>query len=127
VRQSIIARNPIPNLSILVVWIDMLPGDNSGSATSSGNTYFSDTDAIQFHDPERRAGGAFGAAFGGVKNQVAWDFYMFFEAGELWEKKTPLPRTYVHQLKRSRWASEDHFTSGRALFDDLYRAAEKMR
>ena len=69
----------------------MLPGDNSFSATNSAKTYFGDTSAQQYHDPERRAGDAFGAAFGGGKDQVAWDFYMFFDAQVVWEKKVPQP------------------------------------
>lgn len=106
----------------------MLPGDNSFSAGSSAKTYFADTDVQQFHDPERRAGDTFGAVFGGGKDQVAWDFYMFFDVGVTWDKETPLPRAYIHQLKGSKWASEEHFTSGRALFEDLYRvASEEMR
>ena len=106
----------------------MMPGDNFASATTSGKNYFSDTHAQQFHDPERRAGKAFGSALGAEKDKVAWDFYMFFEEGEIWEKKAPVPNAYVHQLKGSRWASEEHFTSGRAVFEELYRvAAEQMK
>jgi hypothetical protein len=106
----------------------MMPGDNYASATSSAKSLFSDTHAVQFHDPERRAGGAFGKAVGAPGGKVAWDFYMFFDQGEVWEKKVPIPRTYIHQLKGSSWASEEKFISGRALFDGLYRmAAEEMK
>lgn len=128
VRHSIISRNPIPNLSIIVVWIDMMPGDNFASATGSAKNFFSDTHAAQFHDPERRAGEAFGKAVGAAGGKVAWDFYLYFDEGEVWEKKAPLPKAYLHQLKGSSWASEAQFRTGRELFDELYRVAvEEMK
>lgn len=123
VRQSIIARNPIPGLTVFVVWIDILPRDNSFSAGTSAKTYFADTQAIQFHDPERRAGKAFAEALGAEKDKVAWDFYLFFDADQSWEKGPPSPKAYIHQLKRSSWAGEEQFRSGRELFDVLYRMA----
>lgn len=101
----------------------MLPGDNSYSASSSAKTYFGDTQAIQFHDPERRAGTAFAAALGADKDKVAWDFYMFFDAGQRWEKNPPTPKAYLHQLKGSSWAAEDRFITGRELFEKMYRVA----
>ena len=106
----------------------MMPRDNSASAFTSAKNYFSDSPGIQFHDPERRAGEALGEAVSGEKGKVAWDFYMFFEAGDLWEKKVPKPKAYVHQLKGTSWASAEHFRSGRELFDELYRiAVEEMK
>lgn len=123
VRQSIIARNPIPGLAIFVVWIDLLPRDNSFSASTSAKAYFADTQAIQFHDPERRVGKAFAAALGADKDKVAWDFYMFFEGGQIWEKLPPTPKAYLHRLKRSSWADEERFRGGRDLFEALYRVA----
>jgi hypothetical protein len=125
VRQSIIARNPIPGLAIFVVWIDLLPRDNSFSAGTSAKAYFADTQAIQFHDPERRVGKAFAAALGADKDKVVWDFFMFFAAGDSWEKKAPVPKAYLHQLKGSSWADEEQFRSGRDLFDALYRMASE--
>lgn len=103
----------------------MLPGDNNFSAMSSAKTYFGDTSVQQYHDPERRAGKAFGVAMGAEKDKVAWDIYMFFDTGVEWEKKAPVPKAHVHQLKGSSWAPEETYTSGRAIFEDLYRAARE--
>lgn len=126
-RHALIARNPIPTLSLIVVWIDIMPGDNYASATGSAKSFFSDTHAVQFHDPERRAGEAFGKALGAKGGKVAWDFYMFFDEGEVWKKKAPMPREYVHQLKGSSWAPKEQFRKGRVLFDDLYTIAAESR
>lgn len=104
-----------------------MPGDNYASATSSAKSFFSDTNAVQFHDPERRAGEAFAKAFGAKGGKVAWDFYMFFNAGVLWDKAAPMPRAYLHQLKTSSWAHKDQFRVGRMLFDDLYTIAAESK
>lgn len=105
----------------------MMPGDNFASATGSAKNLFSDTHAAQFHDPERRAGEAFAKTLGAASGKVAWDFYMFFDEGEVWEKKAPLPKAYLHQLKGGSWVSKEQFREGRVLFDDLFTMANEIK
>jgi hypothetical protein len=64
---------------VSIVWVDMLP-DDTEAGTGESARIIDDPRVRHFHDPAKRSGRAVAASLG-WKDYVAWDIYLFYEAG----------------------------------------------
>ena len=120
-QKSILEEFPNIEISIGIVWLNVLQGDSESSAKESARM-FSDHRVRQFYDPNQYAGRAIAERVG-WKGKVAWDIYLFYPAGGEWVRRSPTPSVWMHQL-RETWADREHFHSG----DDLVKAlSEAMK
>ena len=120
VQKSIIEGLPHADISVSIVWINMLPEDTRAHAVGSARLI--DGPLVrQFCDPTKRSGEAVAASLG-WKDQVAWDTYLFYEAGCKWIEGPPPPAYYSHQLP---W-DPLHFRTGDDLVRELHEATKRL-
>jgi hypothetical protein len=126
VHRSIIQAYPDADLSIIIVWIDILENDYEATARLAAAAFPPDARVLHFHDPNRKAGRAIAAGLGGAEGEVAWDVYLFYEAGSQWIEDPPTPVHWAHQLARSSWADPARYRTGDDLVQELYQAAKEV-
>ena len=97
VNESVVKAYPSADISIFVVWIDILPSDDLAAAQRVAGI-FNDARVRQFHDPNRLVGDAF--ANGLLDQPPAWDMYLLYAASprQLWIDHPPKPTEWMHQL-----------------------------
>ena len=122
-QTSIIEEFPNVEINILVVWLNMLPGDSESSAKESARI-FRDHRVRQFYDPNQYAGRAIAERVG-WRGRVAWDIYLFYPPGAEWDKRPPTPSVWMHQL-RETWADREHFHSGDDLVRTLFETMKRL-
>ncbi len=100
VNEAVVVAYPAADVSIFVVWIDILPSDDYAAAHRVAGI-FSDPRVRQFHDPNRLVGDAF--AKGLLEQPPAWDMYLLYAATpqQLWVDHPPKPADWMHQLGSS--------------------------
>jgi hypothetical protein len=103
VQYGILRAFPYADLDLLLVWISMMSGDTY-EAAQKAEKKFKDKRVKQFYDPQQLAGRAIAKSLG-HSDQVAWDIYLFYPGGALWEDLPPPPETFMHQLRDS-WADQ---------------------
>ena len=111
-QQVLIEEHPPLDIAILIIWIDMLAGDNEEAAHRSAEI-FHGRQVRQFHDSDRYLGRIIAESLG-VRNAIAWDTYLFYDKGSEWKEYAPAPLDWAHQLD-DPWADRDHFAWGDAL------------
>jgi len=92
---------PDADISVAVVWIDILGGDNREEALKATERFVDDPRVKFFYDQKRMTGEAFMKTVPELseKQVLAWDIYMFYDADAEWEGKLPpLPDTHMYQL-----------------------------
>lgn len=119
VLKSVIDLFPNADLSVSIVWINMLADDNEERAKESARMFTPDPRLRHFYDPEKRSGIAIAQSLGGEKGAVAWDIYLFYKNGSEWLKRPPQPTDWVHQLKEDNWADPNLYYRGDDLADKL--------
>lgn len=119
-QRSIIQGLPHANISVSIVWVNMLPEDTETGAVRSA-LIIDDPRVRHFHDPARRVGEAVAASLG-WEDYVAWDIYLFYEAGTRWLEAPPPPAYYAHQLPRD----SVHFRTGDELLRELHEATKRL-
>ncbi len=88
----------------LSVWLPMMSGDDPESARVASESY-SDDRVEHRWDPERRLGARFAKRLG-LKG-VAWDVYLVYSAGVVWDDDDPPePTLWMHQLPSATGADE---------------------
>jgi len=120
VQRSIIEGFPHADISVSIVWIDMLPKDTETGAEGSAHI-IDDPRVRHFHDPARRSGEAIAASLG-WKDYVAWDIYLFYQSGSRWLDGPPTPDHFAHQLPRD----SAHFRTGDDLVRELREAMKRL-
>lgn len=123
VQQVLVEKRPDIDIAIMIVWIDMLAGDNAETASISAKI-FEDSQARQFHDPNHLLGKAIAESFG-AENAIAWDIYLFYDKGSEWTEDLPVPLDWAHQLD-DLWANPDHNAWGEALPARLSQIVNKL-
>ena len=101
----------------------MLPGDSEVSAKDKA-LIFNDPRVHQFYDPGQRSGRAIAAGLG-YNGRVAWDIYLFYQAGDEWNEQPPAPVSWMHQISAG-WADRRHFHTGADLVKEIYLSMEKL-
>ena len=123
VQASIINKFPHAEICINIVWIKKLSGDSEQTAKKAAEM-FKDHRVVHFYDSNKSSGKAIANRLGWT-GQVAWDIYLFYEAGVEWANITPQPAYWMHQLKDS-WAHKAHFRTGDSLVNELLNAVTKL-
>ena len=120
VNEAVVVAYPAADVSIFVVWIDILPSDDYAAAQRVAGI-FNDPRVRQFHDPNRLVGDSF--AKGLLEQPPAWDMYLLYAATpqQLWGDYPPKPADWMHQLA-SGAADPARRRSGRDLVVGLYHA-----
>jgi len=103
VQKGVLGAFPNADLEVMIAWISMMDGDTYEAAEKAA-AKFSDVRANQFYDPQKLTGRALAESLG-HKTEVAWDMYLFYPTGTIWQENPPPPETYVHQLPNS-WADQ---------------------
>ncbi len=84
-----------------------------------------DSRVRHFFDAEKRAGKTVASTLGG-EGRIAWDIYLFYPKGSLWEDQPPVPRLWMHQLTRSVWANAAHQYRGVDLVRELDKSMRAL-
>ena len=120
----IFEKYPSADISASIVWINMLPEDSLEAAAPSINV-LNDKRCRHFYDPNQIVGKSI-AELVGWSSQVAWDIYLFFEPGAVWQDTPPEPRYWMHQLK-DQWADAENYYTGNELEIELFRSMENLQ
>ena len=118
VRETLLGDSGDADLDLMIVWIDILPGDDAAAAARAA-AIFDDPRVAQFHDPGRLTGQAF--ARGLLDRPPAWDIYLFYAAGDSWTDGPPRPAHWMHQLG-SKVADKNRYRTGPALAAGFHEA-----
>lgn len=122
-QTSIINKFPNADICICIVWIKKLPGDSQLTAKKAAEMFTEDR-VRHFYDPIKSSGKAIAKRLGWTE-QIAWDIYMFYEAGVEWVKTPPQPAYWMHQLTDS-WADREHYRTGDDLVNELSVTMERL-
>jgi hypothetical protein len=115
---------PKANVSVSIVWIDMLPFDNAQAAREAAQM-FSDPRVRQFHDPQQLAGRAFAAGLL-APERPAWDIYLFYKRGQAWSDAPPPPVEWMHQLGGRSGADAARRRTGEELVRELHDSMARL-
>jgi hypothetical protein len=123
VQRSVIQSFPNADISVAIVWIDMVEGDSEAMAHQSARI-MEDPRVRHFHDPERRAGKAIAQSLGG-RGKIAWDIYLFFSKSSEWMKDPPAPIEWMHQLSAD-WADPTRLRVRDYLLEELRKTMKRL-
>jgi len=126
VRQAILEGFPDADISVGIVWIDILELDSEAAAKRAMEGFRPDSRVRHFYDPEQRVGRAIAQSLGTGATKVAWDIYLFYERGGEWGDGPPVPVAWMHQLTSSSWADVAYFHSGNDLTRELIKTMKKL-
>jgi hypothetical protein len=126
VQQTILSKMNDKNISVMIIWTNMLNSDDLSSAHAS-SAMFQNTNVTQFFDSKNKLGVAVAKSLN-AKHDKAWDIYMFFDENTTWDKAFPAPSDYAHQLSASThpWIDETKYFCGPALKQRLDEMVSKL-
>lgn len=139
-QRSILEAFPETDLSVNIVWLPMLPGDDE-IAAGDASKIFDDPRVRHFYDPGRLVGWAYAKdAFAGHAEKAwssvpadhelrqhlkpqqptpMWDLYLFYEPGVEWTEKAPSPTAWIKQIMF--WEEAPDKTTGLSWKNDFAR------
>ena len=123
VQKAIIQSFPQADISISIVWVNMLPLDSMVTAGFMAKA-MQDPRVCHFHDSHKQVGQIIAQSLGGP-GKVAWDVYLFYAKGDEWADSLPPPTKWAHQLQDS-WIDPAHYHSGDDLIQELDRAMSQL-
>ena len=92
-----LARIDDPNLAVYAVWEPILRTDNERAARKA-TALFPDARVKQYWVDVRDLGRLFQSPIG-LQHEVAWDVYLVYPPGVMWESADPpRPDYFMHQL-----------------------------
>jgi hypothetical protein len=118
VEQEVLVGNA--EIAVLIVWMEALPFDITRNPGRRVAVLAGDPRVTQFYDSGQLAGRWLGAVLGWPGESLAWDVYVFFEAGTPWGDPLPKPYAWFHQRDEGDPA---HFRTGPGLAEALRLAA----
>jgi hypothetical protein len=86
----------MPSLQALLVWLPMLDSDTPATIDQTA-TRFVHPRIHRFADPHRLAGTHIARRLSDG-DWIAWDCYLLYAPGVMWEHDLPLPNQWFHQL-----------------------------
>jgi len=115
VQQTVIKQMAEKNISITIVWTNMLKSDDKENAYKAASM-FKDPSIVQYFDAENKFGDLVAKKLN-PKGEKAWDIYMFFDKEVAWNNAIPRPFEYAHQLSESihPWADNTKYFCGNDL------------
>ena len=123
-QTTVLSAYPAAGLRVYVVWVPMLVTDNIETAGTMANL-ISDPRATHFYDERGEAGRAVAHAVGAA-GATAWDCYLFYRAGVMWDRTLPPPDRWMHQLGPSVWADPTRFRWRDSLTAELHSAVAAL-
>lgn len=93
--QSVLKNVPDDRLRAYIVWLPMFPRDSRSWAQTRSNE-FSDPRVSYYWDGGRLTGEDWGKVLG--MDRTAWDVYFLYGSNADWNKGTPTPAFWMHQL-----------------------------
>lgn len=93
--QTVLKNVPDDRLRAYIVWLPMFPGDSKGWAQTRSNE-FSDPRLSYYWDSERATGEEWRNVLS--LDRTAWDVYLLYGSNSEWNKGTPTPAFWMHQL-----------------------------
>jgi len=123
VQRAIVQGSSPADLSVSIVWVNMLPLDSIVTARFMARTMKAPC-VRHFHDPGRLVGKAIAQSLGG-QGELAWDMYLFYPRGIEWDDGPPAPIRWAHQLSAA-WADSAYYHTGNGLIDELHNAVNQL-
>lgn len=126
VQKAVIEKMKDKNISVIIVWTNMLKADDQSSASRAASL-FRDPSIIQFFDSENKFGDLVAQRLN-PKGVKAWDIYMFFDQEADWGQNLPKPFEYAHQLNLAihPWADDSKYFCGSNLTKRLTEITETL-
>lgn len=112
VQQTVIESMKNKDISVIIVWTNMLKSDDKGNAYKAASM-FKDPSIAQFFDEGNKFGDLVARRLN-PKGEKAWDIYMFFDKEDHWNNSIPRPFEYAHQLiaELHPWADNTKYFCG---------------
>jgi hypothetical protein len=126
VQQSVVQADPDADISVSIVWINVLEDDTSEMARQAAEEMIQDPRVHHFHDPRGLAGEAIAQSLGAEEGKVAWDVYLFYQRGHEWGAEPPTPNVWMHQLVGSSWAAPAYYRSRESLVEELHTTMKML-
>ncbi len=122
-QKAILKDFPDADISVSLIWIDMLPTDTRKAAEKTAQQ-FRDPRLRHFHDPRTHLAGS---AFRGdlVKRGPAWDIYLFYDKDADWKDAPPKPVEWWHQLGGGDRADRER-NAGGVLGERLHESMHRV-
>lgn len=95
-QGSVLETIDDPNLTVLCVWVPMLPGDDE-RASRRASRIVPDPRVRHFWTDDQELGKAFQGAL--ELPRIAWDIYFVYPPEARWNGEPPAPETFMHQLR----------------------------
>jgi len=121
VQRSVLKSFPDADICVGIVWIKMNPKDDIAAAKKALQG-FKVKRIKHFYDSQQSSGKSIAKDLP-LNAEVAWDIYLFYPKGIVWEDKIPKPSKWMHQMSDTDADSKYHRT-GDNLVNGLYEAME---
>lgn len=115
VQKAVIEQMANKNISVIIVWTNMLKSDDKENAYKAASLFKSPS-VIQYFDAENQFGDLVAKRLN-PKGEKAWDIYMYYDKDVKWSSSIPRPFEYAHQLSASihPWADQSKYFCGSDL------------
>lgn len=114
IQKSVIEKMTDKNISVIIVWTNMLKTDDKDNAFKAASM-FKDPTIVQYFDTENKFGDLVAKSLN-PKGEKAWDIYMFYDKETAWQKTVPRPFDYAHQLSPAHeWVDNTKYFCGEKL------------
>jgi len=127
VQRAILESFPNAEISVSLVWIEMLPKDSREAAEKIAGT-IRDPRVRHFHDPRatRLAGNAFAKRLLREGAGPAWDVYVFYDKEVEWKDGPPEPADWMHQLGGAEPADPQRLHTGEQSVVHLRESMQRL-
>lgn len=95
--QSVLDRIDDDSLAVHVVWIYAIRSDDYDAAIEA-RQLIADQRARHYWDGDRTLGYALSPVLG-TKMKMAWDVYLAYDKGVVWDGPIPAPSHWLHQKR----------------------------
>lgn len=127
-QKSVLDAHPNDPIQLAIIWSDRYPGDDAEEAAEAA-TLLGDGDPRVVHfveSDDRPVGLAVSSALGWpvVRDEAAWDIYLFWPSGTAWGGALPAPERVYYQL--GAHADDPGFAHGEDLVAKLKTATDEI-
>ena len=127
-QKSVLDAHPNAAIQLAIVWSDRYPGDDAEEAAEAAALIGAgDPRVVHFVESEDRPVGlAVSSALGwpAVREEAAWDIYLFWPSGTTWGDVLPAPERVYYQL--GAHADDPGFAHGEDLVAKLKSATDEI-